>query len=102
MNRASNIDELHGDEGGQWRVLTQGGSYLIDLDKQTVTRGRSVDRAATLGEYQQPLIDLGRCRVGEIGFWQLVSNDPGHELFWHRTPTPIRHIERLPAVDSTL
>jgi hypothetical protein len=97
-NNAGDVDELRGGEGGRWRVHTQGDSHVIDLDKLTVTREPGVDQPVTYEYRERQLISIEWCKVGEMGFWRMVSADPGRE-FWHRTST-IRRIERISSADD--
>ncbi|MEB0003691.1 hypothetical protein QN357_12205 [Cryobacterium sp. RTC2.1] len=44
------VTSLAGDEGGVWRVVTQGSSHILDLDAKTVTRIPGSGRPATFND----------------------------------------------------
>lgn len=81
-----------GDEGGVWRVVTQGSSHILDLDAMTVTRIPGLGRPASFNDVERPLRTLEACRVGEAGRWTMISDDEMVDFYWHVT-SRIRRIE---------
>ncbi|MDY7542134.1 MULTISPECIES: hypothetical protein [unclassified Cryobacterium] len=88
------VTALVGDEGGVWRVVTQGSSHILDLDAKTVTRIPGPGRPATFNDVTRPLRTLEECRVGESGRWTMMSDDEMTDFYWHVT-SQIRRIERV-------
>lgn len=90
------VTELDGSEGGRWRVTTLQSAHFFDFDAGTVQRFPGAEATPMPEAGPQLLRSLERCRVGETGFWTLLSSDFWVEYLWHRSST-ISRIERLDA-----
>ncbi|TFB91462.1 hypothetical protein [Cryobacterium sp. HLT2-28] len=88
------VNGLVGDEGGVWRVVTQGSSHILDLDAKTVKRIPGPGRPATFNDVTRPLRTLEACIVGESGRWTMISDDELTDFYWHVT-SRVRRIERV-------
>lgn len=88
------VEELTGNEGGRWLITTLGSAHLIDLDRRTVCRFPGPNSAPSFNDVERPIRSLNHCRVGQVGYWTMVSFDFLLEYYWHRTSTIVR-IERL-------
>lgn len=91
------MDALSGNEGGRWRVCTQGSSYVFDLDEWTVTRFPGPTSRSSVNDTTRPIRRIVRCRVGANGYWTMeagVLKEDEDAFYWASTSV-IRCIERM-------
>lgn len=90
------IDELTGEEGGRWRVVSKSSTYIFDLDAMTTTRIPGPTAGLTINDTTRPIREIERCKVGHRGYWTMLVDD-GHldsiDYYWQACSI-IRSIER--------
>lgn len=90
------VEELEGDEGGVWRVLTRRSCYVFDLDDMTVIRMPGPTASATINDRIRPLRRIEVCRVGEAGYWTMHPDDESSAVdYYWQSSTVIRRIQRI-------
>lgn len=96
------VEQLTGEEGGQWRVHTLASHYEFDLDRMTVTRFPGPIAGPTINDCTRRIREIGECRVGRAGRWTMKS-DGGYvdmvDFYWQRSSI-IQRIERLDDADA--
>ncbi|MET0843369.1 MAG: hypothetical protein ABWY23_05935 [Mycetocola sp.] len=94
-SKSLEVAELHGTEGGRWKVHTQGSVHLFDLDRQTVTRLPGANSRATMNDVTRNLRSIEACAVGRGGYWTMEARSFEIAFFWHLS-TRIERITRVP------
>ncbi|TFD04854.1 hypothetical protein E3T25_04905 [Cryobacterium sandaracinum] len=81
------VNELRGDEGGAWRVVTRDSRHYFDLDLGTVTRVPGVNAPPTINDRARPLRSIDALRVGDRGRWTMYTDgwDEVIDYFWANT-----------------
>jgi hypothetical protein len=96
------IDELTGNEGGRWRVVSRNSTYVFDLDAMTTTRIPGPTAGLTLNDTTRPIRGIDSCKVGERGYWTMLAENGDLDTidyFWQACSI-IRRIERINADDE--
>lgn len=81
------VNELIGDEGGVWRVVTRDSTHYVDLERGTVTRVPGADAPPTVNDRARPLRTIDVMRVGDRGRWTMYTDGPDEDIdfFWAKT-----------------
>ena len=81
------VNELRGDEGGAWRVVTRDSRHYFDLELGTVTRVRGAGAPPTINDRTRPLRSIDTLRVGARGRWTMYTDgwDEDVDFFWAQT-----------------
>ncbi|WP_327017620.1 hypothetical protein [Cryobacterium sp. MP_3.1] len=84
------MDELSGDESWVWRVTTVCSSYIVNLQRGTVTRIPGIGSNVTFNDFERPLRTLDTCKVGETGYWTMKSDDSFADYYTQQSTTIVR------------
>lgn len=90
------VNELTGEEGGVWRVVTRDSVHILDLDRGTGLRIPGPTASPTINDLVRPLQRLQVCKVGELGRWRFEPDNPFTDYYWQITSQVVR-IERVTA-----
>lgn len=75
-------DEITNAPTGRWRVITEGSTYLVDLDNRTVSRAPRQGTVGVTGDLRRdgnpiPLLELALCRRAEQAVMMLDIRGDG-------------------------
>jgi hypothetical protein len=84
------VEELHGHEGGVWRVTTVCSSYIMNFQRGTVTRIPGIGSNITFNDFERPLRTLNACKVGETGYWTMKSDDSFADYYTQQSTSIVR------------
>ncbi|GHD46850.1 hypothetical protein D9V29_09225 [Mycetocola manganoxydans] len=90
------VPELHGTEGGRWKVQTLGSVHIFDFNHpRTVTRYPGTHSQPSINDVTRELLDIGTCVVGRRGYWTMKPDNYLLDHYWQVTSL-IQAITRLP------
>lgn len=81
------VNELLGNEGGVWRVVTRDSAHYFDLDRGTVTRVPGTDAMPSIHDQARPLRTIDTIKVGACGRWTMRTDGWSDvvDFYWHRS-----------------